>query len=72
MSLVPVWKHPDHLRLGRVVALIVRDKGRFALALVAQIMDRNAHSIQGLPDPGDAVFEDDRTLLSFPVQGYGH
>ena len=53
------------------MALIVRDKGRFALALVAQTMDRDAHSIQGLPDPGDAVFEDDRTLLSFPVKAMG-
>ena len=53
-----------YLRRGLVETSVVRDKGCFVLAVVAQIADRDAHSTQGFLDPGDVLLEDDRN--SFP------
>ena len=39
------------VRRGRVEILFVLDKGCFVLAFVAQVVDRDAHSRQGFPDP---------------------
>ena len=43
--------------------MIVLDKGCFALAVVAQLVDRDAHSSQGFPDPRDVELEDSRNLF---------
>ena len=49
-----------YLRRGRVETLIVLDKGCFELAVVAQIANLDARSIQGFPNPGGGNFEDGR------------
>ena len=43
---------------------VVLDKGCFALAAVAQIVDRDAHSSQGFPGPGDVELEDGRNFFT--------
>ena len=51
------------LRRGRVKTSIVLDKGCFALAVVAQLVARDAHSSQDFPDPGGVEIEEDRKFF---------